>query len=79
MFQARQIAGATASCCRDRADHPRRCAVKNDGAGADRFIADFRTAPEILAYVNGAELASYSQRGVVTPDHWPTRPTKPAR
>jgi rhamnose utilization protein RhaD (predicted bifunctional aldolase and dehydrogenase) len=25
--------------------------------------------PEILAYVNGEELASYSQRGVVTPDH----------
>jgi NAD(P)-dependent dehydrogenase (short-subunit alcohol dehydrogenase family) len=29
----------------------------------------FRTGPEILAYVNGAELADYSQRGVVTPDH----------
>ncbi|MGH6802470.1 MAG: SDR family oxidoreductase, partial [Methyloceanibacter sp.] len=29
----------------------------------------FRTAPEILSYVNGAELSFYSQRGVVTPDH----------
>jgi NAD(P)-dependent dehydrogenase (short-subunit alcohol dehydrogenase family) len=29
----------------------------------------FRTGPEILSYVNGAELHDYSQRGVVTPDH----------
>ena len=32
-------------------------------------MLDFRTAPEILNYVNGADLADYSQRGVVTPDH----------
>jgi len=44
-------------------------ALGTGGAEPTRFIADFRTAPEILAYVNGAELASYSQRGVVTPDH----------
>ncbi|MGI8724958.1 MAG: bifunctional aldolase/short-chain dehydrogenase [Methyloceanibacter sp.] len=39
------------------------------GAEPTRFVMTFRTGPEILAYVNGAELASYSQRGVVTPDH----------
>ncbi len=44
-------------------------AIKTDGAEPTRFIAEFRTAPEILSYVNGAELSSYSQRGVVTPDH----------
>jgi rhamnulose-1-phosphate aldolase/alcohol dehydrogenase len=43
---------------------------KNPMAGtAKRQILDFRTNPEILAYVNGAELARYSQVGVVTPDH----------
>jgi rhamnose utilization protein RhaD (predicted bifunctional aldolase and dehydrogenase)/NAD(P)-dependent dehydrogenase (short-subunit alcohol dehydrogenase family) len=45
------------------------CAIKPEGAEPIRFIAEFRTGPEILSYVNGAELASYSQRGVVTPDH----------
>jgi rhamnose utilization protein RhaD (predicted bifunctional aldolase and dehydrogenase)/NAD(P)-dependent dehydrogenase (short-subunit alcohol dehydrogenase family) len=34
-----------------------------------RPILDFRTGPAILNYVNGAELARYSQVGVVTPDH----------
>ena len=34
-----------------------------------RFILEFRSSPEILAYVNGAELHDYGQRGVVTPDH----------
>ena len=34
-----------------------------------RQILDFRASPEILAYVNGAELHRYSQKGVVTPDH----------
>jgi len=45
------------------------CAIRKDGVEPTRFIAELRTGPEILAYVNGAELASYSQRGVVTPDH----------
>jgi rhamnose utilization protein RhaD (predicted bifunctional aldolase and dehydrogenase)/NAD(P)-dependent dehydrogenase (short-subunit alcohol dehydrogenase family) len=44
-------------------------AIKQKSAEATRFIATFRTGPEILAYVNGAELPDYSQRGVVTPDH----------
>jgi rhamnose utilization protein RhaD (predicted bifunctional aldolase and dehydrogenase)/NAD(P)-dependent dehydrogenase (short-subunit alcohol dehydrogenase family) len=34
-----------------------------------RQILDFRTSPAILDYVNGTELARYSQQGVVTPDH----------
>jgi rhamnose utilization protein RhaD (predicted bifunctional aldolase and dehydrogenase)/NAD(P)-dependent dehydrogenase (short-subunit alcohol dehydrogenase family) len=43
---------------------------KNPLAGtAKRQILDFRTNAQILAYVNGAELARYSQVGVVTPDH----------
>jgi rhamnose utilization protein RhaD (predicted bifunctional aldolase and dehydrogenase)/NAD(P)-dependent dehydrogenase (short-subunit alcohol dehydrogenase family) len=39
------------------------------GGEPTRFVMTFRTGPDILAYVNGAELADYSQRGVVTPDH----------
>ncbi len=43
---------------------------KNALAGtAKRQILDFRTNPAILSYVNGTELARYSQVGVVTPDH----------
>src|SRR5258706_8290791 len=43
---------------------------KNAMAGtAKRQLLDFRTNPQILNYVNGAELVRYSQVGVVTPDH----------
>jgi rhamnulose-1-phosphate aldolase/alcohol dehydrogenase len=43
---------------------------KNAMAGtARRQLLDFRTNEQILNYVNGAELARYSQVGVVTPDH----------
>jgi rhamnose utilization protein RhaD (predicted bifunctional aldolase and dehydrogenase)/NAD(P)-dependent dehydrogenase (short-subunit alcohol dehydrogenase family) len=34
-----------------------------------RWVLDFRTGDAIRAYVDGAELARYSQSGVVTPDH----------
>jgi rhamnose utilization protein RhaD (predicted bifunctional aldolase and dehydrogenase) len=34
-----------------------------------RLVLDFRSDPAILDFVNGAELARYSQAGVVTPDH----------
>ena len=34
-----------------------------------RQILCFRASPAILDYVSGAELARYSQQGVVTPDH----------
>ncbi|HCL63215.1 MAG TPA: bifunctional aldolase/short-chain dehydrogenase, partial [Rhizobiales bacterium] len=69
VFPARALASATASAAEIAPIIRGACALKNGGAEPTRFIADFRTAPEILAYVNGAELASYSQRGVVTPDH----------
>jgi len=43
---------------------------KNASAGtAKRQILNFRTGPAILDYVNGAEIARYTQQGVVTPDH----------
>jgi rhamnose utilization protein RhaD (predicted bifunctional aldolase and dehydrogenase)/NAD(P)-dependent dehydrogenase (short-subunit alcohol dehydrogenase family) len=47
------------------------CALKDEtieGAWM-RFILDFRANDTILNFVNGAELARYSQAGVVTPDH----------
>ncbi len=34
-----------------------------------RMVLDFRTTPSIMAYVNGRDVARYSQVGVVTPDH----------
>jgi rhamnose utilization protein RhaD (predicted bifunctional aldolase and dehydrogenase)/NAD(P)-dependent dehydrogenase (short-subunit alcohol dehydrogenase family) len=34
-----------------------------------RFVLEFRTGPEILNFINGAEVARYSQAGVITPDH----------
>jgi rhamnose utilization protein RhaD (predicted bifunctional aldolase and dehydrogenase)/NAD(P)-dependent dehydrogenase (short-subunit alcohol dehydrogenase family) len=34
-----------------------------------RPVLEFRASPAILDYVNGAEVARYSQAGVVTPDH----------
>jgi rhamnose utilization protein RhaD (predicted bifunctional aldolase and dehydrogenase)/NAD(P)-dependent dehydrogenase (short-subunit alcohol dehydrogenase family) len=45
--------------------------LKNDKVeGAwRRLILDFRTGGAILNFVNGAELARYSQAGPVTPDH----------
>ena len=57
---------------------------KVDGAWR-RLILDFRSNPAILNFVNGAELARYSQAGVVTPDHtirtknWPLIVPAPAR
>ena len=47
------------------------CAVSVDTANgtAKRQILNFRTNPAILAYVNGKDVARYSQTGVVTPDH----------
>src|SRR5438045_2534351 len=47
------------------------CAISRDeqAGTVKRQILCFRTSPAILDYVNGAELAHYSQAGVVTPDH----------
>jgi rhamnose utilization protein RhaD (predicted bifunctional aldolase and dehydrogenase)/NAD(P)-dependent dehydrogenase (short-subunit alcohol dehydrogenase family) len=69
VFSARQLASATAQAADIAPIIRGACAIRREGAELIRFVADFRTAPEILAYVNGAEIASYSQRGVVTPDH----------
>ena len=69
VFPARQIASATAQAAEIAPIIRGACALRTEGAEPTRFIAELRTAPEILNYVNGAELSSYSQRGVVTPDH----------
>jgi rhamnose utilization protein RhaD (predicted bifunctional aldolase and dehydrogenase)/NAD(P)-dependent dehydrogenase (short-subunit alcohol dehydrogenase family) len=47
------------------------CAIPSPAvAGAwRRFILDFRSGPEVLAYVGGAELERYGRAGVATPDH----------
>ena len=46
-------------------------AIENDRAtgAAKRQILCFRSNQKILSYVNGAEIARYSQEGVATPDH----------
>jgi rhamnose utilization protein RhaD (predicted bifunctional aldolase and dehydrogenase)/NAD(P)-dependent dehydrogenase (short-subunit alcohol dehydrogenase family) len=46
-------------------------AVRPSAADAEpkRFLLEFRGGREVLNYVNGADLADYGQRGVVTPDH----------
>lgn len=36
---------------------------------AQRFVFEFRSTPEILAFAGGKEIARYSQQGPVTPDH----------
>jgi rhamnulose-1-phosphate aldolase/alcohol dehydrogenase len=62
------------------------CAISRDeqAGTVKRQILCFRTSPAILDYVNGTELARYSQEGVVTPDHtirtknWPMIVPAPA-
>ncbi|MGF1641445.1 MAG: SDR family oxidoreductase, partial [Rhodospirillales bacterium] len=34
-----------------------------------RWVLDFRAGPEVLAFVNGAELDRYGRQGTATPDH----------
>lgn len=36
---------------------------------AQRFVFEFRTNPDILAFAGGKDIARYSQQGPVTPDH----------
>ena len=47
------------------------CALKDEKTeGAwRRFILDLRRTDAVMKFVNGAEVARYSQAGVVTPDH----------
>jgi rhamnose utilization protein RhaD (predicted bifunctional aldolase and dehydrogenase)/NAD(P)-dependent dehydrogenase (short-subunit alcohol dehydrogenase family) len=46
------------------------CALKDAGGdGAHRrLILEFRTSDAVLSFVNGADVARYGQRGVITPD-----------
>ena len=44
------------------------CALEVDG-DYKRMVLDFRTGDTIRTYVDGADVARYSQTGVVTPDH----------
>jgi rhamnose utilization protein RhaD (predicted bifunctional aldolase and dehydrogenase)/NAD(P)-dependent dehydrogenase (short-subunit alcohol dehydrogenase family) len=41
---------------------------KIEGAWS-RLILDFRSGPAVLNFVNGADVARYSQAGLITPDH----------
>jgi len=36
---------------------------------AQRFVFEFRSNPDILAFVNGKDIARYASQGPVTPDH----------
>ncbi len=47
------------------------CSQKDDRieGAVRRLVLDFRGGPTVLNFVNGTELARYSQAGVVTPDH----------
>ena len=69
VFQARKIEAAMAEAAEIAPIIRGACAIKRDNAEPVRFIAELRTGPDILAYVNAEELHSHSQRGVVTPDH----------
>ncbi|MCH8110999.1 MAG: bifunctional aldolase/short-chain dehydrogenase [Proteobacteria bacterium] len=44
------------------------CLDENEGTYR-RMILEHRSGDAVLGYVNGADVARYSQRGVVTPDH----------
>ncbi len=44
-------------------------AIPAPGGRPKRVILEFRDSPAVMAYVNGRDLARYSQVGVVTPDH----------
>ena len=71
VFQARTLADELAEVAEIAPIIRGAVALPPDKPGGEptRFVMTFRTGPEILSYVNGAELADYSQRGVVTPDH----------
>ena len=43
--------------------------AKGGREAAQRFVLEFRTGRDILAFVGGREVGRYSQQGPVTPDH----------
>ncbi|MEJ2518022.1 MAG: bifunctional aldolase/short-chain dehydrogenase [Methyloceanibacter sp.] len=69
VFQGANLPAAPASAAEIAPILRGACAIHRPGQEPVRFIAEYRSSPAVLDYVNGAELASYSQRGVVTPDH----------
>jgi len=69
VFQGANLPAAPASAAEIAPILRGACAIHRPGEEPVRFIAEYRSSPAVLDYVNGAELASYSQRGVVTPDH----------
>src|SRR5262245_2625080 len=71
VFAAAALPGALASVAEVAPIVRGAVAVRPAGQGAEpkRFLLEFRGAREVLNYVNGADLADYGQRGVVTPDH----------
>jgi len=70
-FPARKLEGKPAAVAEIAPIIRGAVVLKSDKPGGEptRFTLNFRSNPEILTYVNGVELGSYSQRGVVTPDH----------
>jgi rhamnose utilization protein RhaD (predicted bifunctional aldolase and dehydrogenase)/NAD(P)-dependent dehydrogenase (short-subunit alcohol dehydrogenase family) len=60
------------------------CSMRDGNGAARRLVLDFRTSDMVLNFVNGADVARYSQAGVVTPDHtirtknWPLVVPAPA-
>ena len=71
VFAAAALPGALASVAEVAPIVRGAVAVHPGGEDAEprRFLLEFRGGREVLNYVNGADLADYGQRGVVTPDH----------
>ena len=69
----RTVVALHAPPCRAAADDVapvlRGIAARQSDGEPRRWVLDHRTSDEILAYVGGADVARYSQAGVVTPDH----------
>ena len=66
-----EAAGGARDAGRDRADPawPLAAGQGRRPRGGARMVLDFRASPAILHFVNGEEMARYSQPGTVTPDH----------
>ncbi|MEX0300421.1 MAG: bifunctional aldolase/short-chain dehydrogenase, partial [Kordiimonas sp.] len=45
------------------------CGLKGEGGRHKRWVLDHRTSEAVRTFVDGADLADYGTRGVITPDH----------